>query len=125
MKPNKQQMPKSNPSGYEPENFMFCNIGVSFHELRGHFEFLKESWKIFEALQQRVSKAEIAAIPVELLLVRTCAAFLGTSMMALGGILTEAMTLTRSMIENAVYASFIHNNPEMADIWTKQRKMQI
>jgi hypothetical protein len=145
MEPQSPKTMNSNPPSREPESFMnlypyiqkagwgndefskridsvFCNIGVSFYELSSHFEFLKESWTIFETLQQKVSKHEITPIPVELLLVRTFAAFLGASMMASGGLLTESMTLTRSMIENAVYANYIHKNPGMADVWINRTK---
>lgn len=41
-------------------------------------------------------------------------------MMAMGGVLSEAMNLVRSILENAVYANFIHKKREMADIWLKR-----
>jgi hypothetical protein len=99
-----------------------CNIGISYCDLKGHFEFFKKSFEAFEITRSNLSDSDIPPIPVEYLFPRTIAALLGAVMMASGGLLTESMALTRSMLENAAYAFYIHNNPVAGDIWLNRHK---
>jgi hypothetical protein len=98
------------------------NIGLTFCKFKGHYEVFQNCFELFDSTRQNISKLDIPSISVEYLYVRSFAALLGAVTMASGGLLTESITLTRSMLENAVYANYIHRQPSMESVWLNRNK---
>ena len=99
----------------------FCNIGVSFLNLKPYFELLKKSHSIFSDACELMSWSTLDGFIACSLFARTAACFLGAVRLSCSGQLTETWVLLRACIENSLYAFYIFNNPERAEIWLNRQ----
>lgn len=100
----------------------FCNIGVSFIDLKPHFELLQKAYEIFDRAFTLIYSDTPDGLVAHLLFGRTSSCFLGAAMLSCSGQLTETYTLLRAIIENTLYAFYIFGNPKRATIWEERHK---
>lgn len=100
----------------------FCNIGVSFIELSPHFKLLQKAHEIFvDAFAQMSTNASESVIP-HWLFGGAFGCFLGAVRLSSSGQLSETCILLRALIENSIYAFYIFESPERAEIWMNRHK---
>lgn len=103
----------------------FYNIGVSFIKLRPHFDLLKKANEIFiDAFEQMTTNTIEKEISC-LLFGRAFGCFLGAVRLSSSGQMTETWILLRALIENCLYAFYIFESPERADIWVNRHKDKV
>jgi len=100
----------------------FCNIGVSFINLKSHFKLLQKTNEIFIDAFEQITTNTIERDIAGLLLGRAFGCFLGAVRLSSSGQMTETWVILRSLIENGLYAFYIFENPERVDIWVNRRK---
>lgn len=100
----------------------FCNIGVSFLDLKPHFELLKKAYEIFYGAGELLNSSTLNGFFAQSLLGRTCSCFLGAVRLSCSGQLTETYMLLRACVENSLYAFYIFDNAEHANIWANRGK---
>jgi hypothetical protein len=102
----------------------FCNIGVSFLQLRPYFNLLIKATEIFREANDLMSYSELDDLISVGLFARTAGCFLGAARLSLSGQQTESWLLLRACIENSLYACYVFGNPELAKIWTDRHKSE-
>jgi hypothetical protein len=100
----------------------FCNIGVSFIKLKPHFYLLKKANDIFIDAFEQITTDTIEREIASLLFGRAFGCFLGAVRLSSSGQMTETWILLRALIENCLYAFYIFESPERADIWVNRHK---
>lgn len=100
----------------------FCNIGVSFINLKPHFKLLQKANEIFIDAFEQITTDTIEKEIACLLFGRAFGCFLGAVRLSSSGQMTETWILLRALIENCLYAFYIFESPERADIWVNRHK---
>lgn len=100
----------------------FCNIGVSFLQLKPYFKLLTKITEIFKEANELMSYSELDGLISSGLFARTAGCFLGAARLSLSGQQTEAWILLRACIENSLYAYYVFGNVELAKIWSDRHK---
>jgi len=100
----------------------FCNIGVSFLQLRPYFNLLIKATEIFGEANELMSYSELDGLISVGLFDRTACCFLGAVRLSLSGQQTESWVLLRACIENSLYAYYVFGNMELAKIWSDRHK---
>ena len=100
----------------------FCNIGVSFLDLKPHFGLLKKAYEIFHGAGELLSSSTLNVLIAQSLFARTASCFLGAVRLSCSGQLTETYMLLRACVENSLYAFYIFDNAERANIWANRDK---
>jgi hypothetical protein len=100
----------------------FYNIGVSFIKLKPHFDLLKKANEIFIDTFEQMTTDKIEKEIACLLFGRAFGCFLGAVRLSSSGQMTETWVLLRALIENCLYAFYMFESPERADIWVNRHK---
>jgi len=100
----------------------FCNIGVSYINLKPHFELLRKANEIFIEADRLMSWKELDGFIANSLFGRTIGCFLGAIRLSCSGQLTETWVLLRACIENSLYAFYIYDSLDHAKIWIDRQK---
>lgn len=98
----------------------FCNIGVSFLELKPYFELLIKAAEIFEDTSKLLSYLELDELISVSLFARAYSCFFAAVRLSCSGQITEMWVLLRACLENSLYAFYISENPELAKVWTER-----
>lgn len=102
----------------------FCNIGVSFLQLRPYFNLLIKATEIFGEANGLMSYSELDGLISVGLFARTAGCFLGAARLSFSGQQTESWALLRACIENSLYACYVFGNPELAQVWSDRHKSE-
>ena len=100
----------------------FCNIGVSFLQLRPYFNLIIKVTEIFREATGLMSYSELDGLISVGLFARTAGCFFGAARLSFSGQQTESWALLRACIENSLYAHYVFGNPELAQIWSDRHK---
>jgi len=100
----------------------FCNIGVSFLNLKPYFELLIKATEIFSDASELLSWSTLDGLIACSLFGRAAGCFLGAVRLSCSGQLTETWVLLRACLENSLYAFYIFKNPKRAEIWIDRHK---
>lgn len=95
----------------------FCNIGVSFLNLKPYFELLTKAHEIFMDVNKSLTYKTLEELIVISLLGRTNGCFIGAIRLSCSGQITETWILLRACLENSLYAFYMDQNPALTKIW--------
>lgn len=84
------------------------------------FPQLRDVDGVFRALKDTPIEGQM--ILEGILLLRSHSAFLGASMLVMGGQATESFMVQRGVLENALYALHIHHSDVAADSWVNRHR---
>ena len=102
----------------------FCNIGVSFINLKPYFELLQKADEIFADACELMSWKKLDSFITHSLFCRARGCFFGAVRLSCSGQLTETWILLRALIENSLYGFYIFGNLERAEIWVNRHKSE-
>lgn len=102
----------------------FCNIGVSFLNLKPYFELLIKAHEIFMDVNKSLSFKTLEEMIAISLFGRTNGCFIGAIRLASSGQITETWILLRACLENSLYAFYMAENPALVKIWTDRHESE-
>jgi hypothetical protein len=91
-----------------------------FHNYNDWFSILGEIHLVFEKISNNLGNVS-PPLPI-LILLRAHSAYLATIRLAVSGQIPEAHVLMRNVLGNGLYAWYIKENPEKAQIWSERHK---
>lgn len=100
----------------------FCNIGVSFINLKPYFELLQKADEVFVDACELMTWKTLDGFITHSLFCRARGCFFGAVRLSCSGQLTETWVLLRALIENSLYGFYILGNPKRAEIWTNRHE---
>ena len=103
----------------------FCNVGISFLKLKPYFELLIKADEIFHDVSVLLSYTNLDGLIAVSLFGRARGCFFGAVRLSCSGQITETWTLLRACLENSLYAFYIAENPEYAEVWTERHDSEV
>jgi hypothetical protein len=100
----------------------YANIGVSYLRLRPYCEMMMKAAEIFEDADALLSPTDQHSLIAAALFGRSYACFIAAARLSLSGQLSETAVLLRALLENALYAFYIANDPPLAASWLDRHK---
>ena len=94
----------------------YKNIGVSYRRLRPYCETMMKAAEIFEDADALLSPTDQHSLIAAALFGRSYACFIAAVRLSLSGQLSETSVLLRALLENALYAFHIANDPPLATV---------
>lgn len=96
------------------------NCVATFANHRNMFDKLSEIDAIFDAASRIPFRPAGAEVMLPAFLGRARGAFLAAVRLSISGQVAESYMVARGCLENALYAFYIHGNPEIAEAWLKR-----
>jgi hypothetical protein len=100
----------------------YKNIGVSYRRLRPYCEMMVKAAEIFEDADALLSPTHQHSLIAAALFGRSYGCFIAAVRLSLSGQLSETSVLLRALLENALYAFHIVNDPPLATVWLDRHK---
>ncbi len=95
---------------------------ISLLKLKGYSGLLRDLLDAFEKAIQKLAYSNEDELMIVSLFARTYGSFFASIRLASSGQLTDSWAQSRTCLENALYAFYMHDDPSLIHIWTNRQK---